>query len=37
MKCPVSGAAELMVDCRDTTRQVNGIATTMSNAQEVIA
>ena len=31
MKCPACGAAELVADCRDITRQVNGISTTVPN------
>ena len=33
MKCPVCGGAELVADCRDVTRQVNGITTTVPNVQ----
>lgn len=31
MKCPACGAAELVADCRDITRQVDGITTTVPN------
>ena len=33
MKCPACGAAELVADCRDITRQVDGVSTTVPNAQ----
>lgn len=33
MKCPACGAAELVADCRDITRQVDGITTTVPNVQ----
>ena len=33
MKCPSCGAAELVADCRDITRQVDGISTTVPNVQ----
>lgn len=31
MKCPACGNAELVADCRDITRQVDGITTTVPN------
>lgn len=33
MNCPACGAAELVADCRDITRQVDGITTTVRNVQ----
>lgn len=31
MKCPACEAAELVADCRDITRQVDGVTTTVPN------
>ena len=33
MKCPACGAAELVADCRDITRRVDGITATVPSVE----